>query len=47
MNIKSSNVAHFVNSELQRKYLMSVKRLMTYYQRKRVDVVASKKVTNM
>merc|ERR1740124_129543 len=31
-------VAHVMNSELQRKYLTSVKRLMTYCQKKRVDV---------
>jgi len=44
--IESSNVAHVMNSELQRKYLTSVKRLMTYYQKKREDVAPSKKVTN-
>ena len=32
--IESSNVAHVMNSELQRKYLTSVKRLMTYAQKK-------------
>jgi pre-mRNA-splicing factor 18 len=44
--IESQNVAHVMNSELQRKYLTSVKRLMTYYQKKRVDVNPSKKVQN-
>jgi pre-mRNA-splicing factor 18 len=42
--IESSNVAHVMNSELQRKYLTSVKRLMTYAQKKS-DVLPSKKVT--
>mmetsp|Transcript_26710 Transcript_26710/g.32763 ORF Transcript_26710/g.32763 Transcript_26710/m.32763 type:complete len:476 (-) Transcript_26710:231-1658(-) len=42
--IESSNVAHVMNSELQRKYLTSVKRLMSYDQKKRVDVLPSKKV---
>jgi len=45
--IESSNVAHVMNSELQRKYLTSVKRLMTYCQKKRKDVAPSKKVTNV
>lgn len=44
--IESANVAHVMNSELQRKYLTSVKRLMTYYQKKREDVAPSKKVLN-
>jgi len=44
--IESSNVAHVMNSELQRKYLTSVKRLITYCQKKRVDVAPSKKVNN-
>lgn len=44
--IESSNVAHVMNSELQRKYLTSVKRLMSYYQKKRTDVNPSKKVIN-
>jgi pre-mRNA-splicing factor 18 len=44
--IESQNVAHVMNSELQRKYLTSVKRLMTYYQKKRIDVNPSKKVMN-
>mmetsp|Transcript_9764 Transcript_9764/g.29126 ORF Transcript_9764/g.29126 Transcript_9764/m.29126 type:complete len:447 (-) Transcript_9764:459-1799(-) len=44
--ISSSNVAHVMNSELQRKYLTSVKRLMSYYQKKRTDVDPSKKVLN-
>lgn len=42
--IESQNVAHVMNSELQRKYLTSVKRLMTYAQTKREDVHHSKKV---
>ena len=44
--IESSNVAHVMNSELQRKYLTSVKRLLTYEQTKRTDVDPSKKVMN-
>lgn len=43
--IESSNVAHVMNSELQRKYLTSVKRLLSYAQKKRTDVDPSKKVT--
>lgn len=42
--IESKNVAHVMNSELQRKYLTSAKRLMTYAQTKRADVAPSKKV---
>jgi pre-mRNA-splicing factor 18 len=42
--IESSNVAHVMNSELQRKYLTSVKRLLSYAQKKRPDVDPSKKV---
>ena len=42
--IESANVAHVMNSELQRKYLTSVKRLLTYAQKKREDVDPSKKV---
>ncbi len=42
--IESSNVAHVMNSELQRKYLTSVKRLLTYEQNQRTDVDPSKKV---
>jgi pre-mRNA-splicing factor 18 len=42
--IGSSNVAHVMNNELQRKYLTSVKRLMSYCQKKRADVDPSKKV---
>ena len=45
--IDSSNVAHVMNSELHRKYLTSVKRLMVYNQRKRTDVAPSKKVMNI
>jgi hypothetical protein len=33
-----------MNNEEQRKYLVSIKRLMTYLQDKRVDVPPSKKV---
>jgi pre-mRNA-splicing factor 18 len=43
--IESSNVAHVMNSELQRKYLTSVKRLMTYAQTKSA-ADPSKKVLN-
>lgn len=43
--IASSNVAHVMNSELQRKYLTSVKRLLTFDQKRRVDVDPSKKVS--
>ena len=42
--IESSKVAHVMNSELQRKYLTSVKRLLSYAQKKRPDVDPSKKV---
>ncbi|GKY93393.1 hypothetical protein MPSEU_000306900 [Mayamaea pseudoterrestris] len=42
--IASGNVAHVMNSELQRKYLTSVKRLMTFAQKKS-DVDPSKKVS--
>ncbi|GMI27158.1 hypothetical protein TrRE_jg13165 [Triparma retinervis] len=42
--INDNKVAHVMNSELQRKYLTSVKRLMTYAQDKRKDVNPSKKV---
>ena len=45
--IGSSNIAHAMNNELQRKYLTSVKRLMSYCQKKRADVDPSKKVVNM
>ena len=45
--IESSNVAHVMNSELHRKYLTSVKRLMRYDQNKRTDVAPSKKVMNI
>lgn len=44
--IESQNVAHVMNSELQRKYLTSIKRLMTYAQNKRPDIHPSKKVVN-
>ena len=45
--IESANVAHVMNSELQRKYLTSVKRLMSFAQRSRKDVDPSKKVVNL
>jgi pre-mRNA-splicing factor 18 len=45
--IESNNVAHVMNSELQRKYLTSVKRLITFCQKKRTDVAPSKKVVNI
>jgi pre-mRNA-splicing factor 18 len=44
--IESQNVAHVMNSELQRKYLTSVKRLLTFAQKQRTDVDPSKKVMN-
>jgi len=44
--INADKVAHVMNSELQRKYLTSVKRLITYCQKTRPDVAPSKKVTN-
>ena len=44
--IESQNVAHVMNSELQRKYLTSIKRLMTFAQSKRPDIHPSKKVMN-
>ena len=43
--ISSSKVAHVMNNELQRKYLTSVKRLMTFAQTKRPDVPPSMKVS--
>ena len=42
--IESANVAHVMNSELQRKYLTSIKRLLTFAQSQRQDVDPSKKV---
>ena len=42
--ISTSKVAHVMNNELQRKYLTTVKRLMTYAQKKRPDVPPSMKV---
>eukprot|EP00611_Tribonema_gayanum_P030663 TRINITY_DN85_c1_g3_i2.p2 TRINITY_DN85_c1_g3~~TRINITY_DN85_c1_g3_i2.p2 ORF type:complete len:346 (-),score=156.72 TRINITY_DN85_c1_g3_i2:776-1813(-) len=42
--IESRNVAHIMNNEAQRKYLVSIKRLMTWLQEKRTDVPPSKKV---
>ena len=42
--IESANVAHVMNSELQRKYLTSIKRLLTFAQAQRDDVDPSKKV---
>eukprot|EP01038_Epipyxis_sp_PR26KG_P004864 gene4864-6815_t len=43
--ISTSKVAHIMNNELQRKYLTSVKRLMTYAQMKRPDIPPSMKVS--
>jgi pre-mRNA-splicing factor 18 len=43
--IGDNKVAHVMNSEKQRKYLTSVKRLMNYYQNTRIDVNPSKKVS--
>lgn len=45
--INAEKVAHVMNSELQRKYLTSVKRLITFCQKKRPDVDPSKKVINV
>ena len=42
--IGENKTAHVMNSELSRKYLTSVKRLMSYYQGRRTDVAPSKKV---
>jgi pre-mRNA-splicing factor 18 len=42
--ISTAKVAHVMNNELSRKYLTSVKRLMTYAQKKRPDVPPSMKV---
>jgi pre-mRNA-splicing factor 18 len=42
--ISTSKVAHVMNNELQRKYLTSVKRLMTFVQTKRDDIPPSMKV---
>lgn len=42
--ISTSKVAHIMNNELERKYLTSVKRLMTFAQTKRPDVPPSMKV---
>ena len=42
--ISTSKVAHVMNNELQRKYLTTVKRLMTFAQKKRPDVPPSMKV---
>ena len=44
--IETGKVAHAMNSELQRKYLTSIKRLMTFCQKQRDDVAPSKKVIN-
>ncbi len=45
--IEISNVAHVMNSELNSKFLSSVKCLMSYAQQKRSDVDPSKKVVNV
>ena len=42
--IQTDKVAHVMNNELQRKYLTSVKRLITFAQSKRPDVPPSMKV---
>jgi len=42
--IGENKTAHVMNSEKQRKYLTSVKRLMNFYQETRDDVAPSKKV---
>ena len=42
--ISTSKIAHVMNNEQQRKYLTSVKRLMSYAQTKRPDVAPSMKV---
>ena len=42
--ISTSKVAHVMNNEAQRKYFTSVKRLMTYAQKKRTDIAPSMKV---
>lgn len=44
--ISTSKIAHVMNNEFERKYLTSVKRLMTYAQNKRPDVPPSMKVLN-
>ncbi|GMI41880.1 hypothetical protein TeGR_g14738 [Tetraparma gracilis] len=43
--VEENKVAHVMNSDKQRKYLTSVKRLMNYYQESRDDIAPSKKVT--
>lgn len=42
--VEQKNVAHVMNNEMQRKYLTSVKRLLTFAQDRRTDVPPSKKV---
>ena len=42
--IQTNKVEHVMNNELQRKYLTSVKRLITFAQSKRPDVPPSMKV---
>lgn len=42
--VEQKNVAHVMNNEMQRKYLTSVKRLLTFAQERRTDVPPSKKV---
>ena len=44
--ISTSKVAHIMNNELERKYLTSIKRLMTYAQTKRTDIAPSMKMLN-
>ena len=43
-DISSAKVSHIMNNEMQRKYLTSVKRLLTYCQSLRPDVPPSMKV---
>ena len=45
--IESVNVVHVMNIELHRNYLTSIKRLMSYAQKKRTDVDPSKKIVNL
>ena len=42
--MKTGQVAHVMNNEMQRKYLQSVKRLMRFEQTRRPEVPPSKKV---
>ena len=42
--LSESKIAHVMNNEMQRKYFTAVKRLMTYAQSKRPDILPSMKV---